>query len=835
MRKELSMAIVIGLAFVALQGNFGVSAQPYPNKIITGLVGPVAGLNAPVNYSNAVLYLTTQATGTEPLVIQNRLSLAPPPPNADFRPDYAQDIGGVNYDWNAVTDTVMAIFEVRRGMNGYVGINYTNSIKAPLDTNLMQELSAVSVEAYPTLTVTNPSAGELDVAWTGMADLNGNIQSYGVWRSLGGGDPYTHIASVAAIPSGAQSYPNTGLPDGTYCYKIAVEYKRNVLGTVLNSTVGTSEPSCRTTAVPLAITTTSPVNNAIDVPLTDPIVVTFNRPPASLPAISADVVSSVPQGQTVTTSPSLVGSVLTLDHAGDPYLICHTYKVWINESAVPVPGTNPWIFSSICPNPTIITTVPVDGAVGVPLTTDIVITFSKQIDIATFMGSIAPVITLNTPYAWSAGDTVVTITHAPFDHDVAYTFTVTAADDMGGNALGAGPVPNPWSWNANSPPTVTVTEPTGGCFARGQVVHVAWTPADETPTNLLDFNATYNNSVNGFVTPPRPQLGITSLDWTPPLADGTNVRINVTAFDEAGDSGYGWSAPFDIDVTAPLIETSAPAGAVGYEATLHVYVNFSEAMDIASVQDNITIAPAALHTYAWSNGNKDLDISVTVVADTAYVVTVGVLSKDVCGNGNTMAAQRTVSFTTGPKKPMAPVLTGTVNSDKQITLAWVAISLFEDGSPITSATTIQYRIYRGAVAIATVPGTQLTYQDTGLTADTQYSYTVRVLANGTTLSDPSNTYTGKTQAAAGGMDWTVIILILIVVIVVVVIIAALLMRKKKPEVTEEAPPEEEVPAEEAPPEEAPVEGEAPPEEGEAPPEGETPPEGEGGEESPPPA
>lgn len=183
---------------------------------------------------------------------------------------------------------------------------------------------------------------------------------------------------------------------------------------------------------------------------------------------------------------------------------------------------------------------------------------------------------------------------------------------------------------------------------------------------------------------------------------------------------------------------------------------------------------------------------------------------------------------------MAPVLTGTVNSDKQITLAWVAISLFEDGSPITSATTLQYRIYRGAIAIATVPGTQLTYPDTGLTADTQYSYTVRVVANGTTLSAPSNTYTGKTPVAPGGMDWTVIILILIIVIVVVVIIAALLMRKKKPEVTEEAPPEE-VPAEEAPPEEAPIEGEAPPEEGEAPPEGETPPEGEGGEESPPPA
>jgi hypothetical protein len=462
-----------------------------------------------------------------------------------------------------------------------------------------------------------------------------------------------------------------------------------------------------------------------------------------------------------------------------------------------------------------------------------VITFSKQIDVATYVGSIAPVITLNAP-VWSAGDTVATISHAPFAPDAAYTFTVTAADDMGGNPLGAGPVPNPWSWNANSPPTVTVDTPTGGCFARGEVVHVSWTPTDDAPTNLLDFNATYNNSVNGFVTPPRPQIDVTSLDWTPPLIDGTNVRINVTAFDEAGDSGYGWSAPFDIDVTAPTIETSGPTGAVGYEATLHVYVNFSEAMDIASVEDNITIAPAAVHTYTWSNGDMNLDISATVVADTAYVVTVGVLSKDTCGAGNTMAAQGTVSFTTGPKKPMVPVLTGTVDSDKQITLAWVAISLFEDGSPITSATTLQYRIYRGAIAIATVPATTLTYQDTGLTADTQYSYTVRVLANGTTLSDPSNTYTGKTPKAPGGMDWTVIILILIIVIVVVVIIAALLMRKKKPEVTEEAPPEE-VPAEEAPPEEAPIEGEAPPEEGEAPPEGETPPEGEGGEESPPPA
>jgi hypothetical protein len=85
--------------------------------------------------------------------------------------------------------------------------------------------------------------------------------------------------------------------------------------------------------------------------------------------------------------------------------------------------------------------------------------------------------------------------------------------------------------------------------------------------------------------------------------------------------------------------------------------------------------------------------------------------------------------------PAAPTnLTATAVSSSQINLSWTA----------STTSGVTYTVLRGGTSIATgITGT--TYSNTGLTASTQYSYTVEAVDSGGT-SSPSNTATATTQA-----------------------------------------------------------------------------------------
>lgn len=89
---------------------------------------------------------------------------------------------------------------------------------------------------------------------------------------------------------------------------------------------------------------------------------------------------------------------------------------------------------------------PPDGANDVALEAAVVITFSETIDTNTFSYTVAP-----NPGGWAVtwgrggaamlpAESVVTLTHAPFALGMAYTFTVTAAQDLEGNPLLGAPV-----------------------------------------------------------------------------------------------------------------------------------------------------------------------------------------------------------------------------------------------------------------------------------------------------------------------------------------------------------------------------------------------------------
>ncbi|MDI6793893.1 MAG: Ig-like domain-containing protein [bacterium] len=88
--------------------------------------------------------------------------------------------------------------------------------------------------------------------------------------------------------------------------------------------------------------------------------------------------------------------------------------------------------------PTVISTTPNTGAIGVSLTQDIIVTFSEPMDTPSLSISSTPDPTGWTT-SWNAQDTQVTCSHNPFNESTTYTFQITAAKDKAGNNLSSLP------------------------------------------------------------------------------------------------------------------------------------------------------------------------------------------------------------------------------------------------------------------------------------------------------------------------------------------------------------------------------------------------------------
>jgi len=211
--------------------------------------------------------------------------------------------------------------------------------------------------------------------------------------------------------------------------------------------------------------------------------------------------------------------------------------------------------------PTISSTIPVDGAGGVSISQNIIITFSEPIDKATWTYTCNP-----DPGGWNelwnpTNDTV-TLTHTSFDLITSYTFTVIWANDSAGNALVAGPVPNPFDFTTEitdtTPPTIesiTLSDPSP-------------TKAG-TVTFTITFSETMNTSVSPLVTfglsSPYDTYTISQISysgniWTGNFiidaltGDGINNISVSLAEDLAGNQMVtDTSYTFVIDTTAPTI------------------------------------------------------------------------------------------------------------------------------------------------------------------------------------------------------------------------------------------------------------------------------------------
>lgn len=240
--------------------------------------------------------------------------------------------------------------------------------------------------------------------------------------------------------------------------------------------------SFTTGTIPTVIAT-NPANGATNVFLNQKITATFSEAmnPATIIAAGTFTVAVTVGGAPVAGTVTYVAATNTATFAPTANLLPTTqYTATITTAAQNLGGNGlasnfVWSFMTgvtiDTTAPTVILTIPASGATGVPTNQIITATFSKVMDSATITapGTFTLVVTVGgAPVAGTVGYAGSTATFTPTANltpSTQFTATITsAAKDLSGNALVAGPVPNPWSFTTgvgpdNTPPTITLTSP----------------------------------------------------------------------------------------------------------------------------------------------------------------------------------------------------------------------------------------------------------------------------------------------------------------------------------------------------------------------------------------
>ncbi|MCD0447842.1 glycoside hydrolase family 18 chitinase [Actinocorallia sp. API 0066] len=152
-------------------------------------------------------------------------------------------------------------------------------------------------------------------------------------------------------------------------------------------------------------------------------------------------------------------------------------------------------------------------------------------------------------------------------------------------------------------------------------------------------------------------------------------------------------------------------GVTGY----HVYRGTTKAATVSGTTATVTgLAPNTAYTFTVrtvDTADQESDASAPLTVTTSAI-----------------------DDTTAPSVPAG--LTATATSSSAITLTWTAST---DNVGVTG-----YDVYRGTTNVGTATGT--TYTDSGLAAETSYTYTVRAKDAAGNTSGPSNTATATTKA-----------------------------------------------------------------------------------------
>jgi hypothetical protein len=276
--------------------------------------------------------------------------------------------------------------------------------------------------------------------------------------------------------------------------------------------------------------------------------------------------------------------------------------------------------------PTITYTSPADGATGVLVNAPLVIAFSEPIDASTYSGFFTPD-PAGWDSSWNATMDTITWTHNDYATSTLHTYQVLTANDLNGNPLAAGPVPNPFTFTTNAdgtPPTASLVSPAWGAtdVALNEPIVIAfsepmntgsvdgdivpdidmtpsWNTTGDTLTLTPNYPYAYSTLYTAIITQGQDLAGYNLVALPDTIAQFTTIANqgpNIEMVLQPGDT-YDGTGPFTVRA---VITDPAKAGVD--TAVLYYSVNQSNWNDLAG-------APAGGDTFnfsisgPWSSGS----------------------------------------------------------------------------------------------------------------------------------------------------------------------------------------------------------------------------------------
>jgi uncharacterized protein (TIGR03437 family) len=367
--------------------------------------------------------------------------------------------------------------------------------------------------------------------------------------------------------------------------------------------------------------------------------------------ILAGISISLLTGSTISGRALAIGGATTIDTGGG------------SSTTVPVAPTAP----------TVTSTVPSNGALGVPVGSIISATFSTAMNPATISASSFTLAQGSTPVSGAVtylGTTATFSPSAPLAPQTTYTGTITtAAKDQSGNALASNYV---WTFttgasSSTTPPTVISTAPASGAsgVAVGSQLSATFSEAMNPATiSTATFTLTQGAAaVSGSVTYAGTTAVFTPLTSLIPSTSYT-AAITTGAMDLSGNAlaaKFSWTfvTGSGVTVTPPTVISTIPVnGSTLIAAGSNVMATFSEAVNpltITTATFTLQQGPTGIAGNVTLSGTSAIFAPLSVLLpSTTYTATITNAVRDLAGNA--LAANYVWSFTTAAAPRPAPVI-----------------------------------------------------------------------------------------------------------------------------------------------------------------------------------
>jgi hypothetical protein len=328
--------------------------------------------------------------------------------------------------------------------------------------------------------------------------------------------------------------------------------------------------------------------------------------------------------------------------------------------------------------PVVVSTVPANGATGVPAGQVVSAVFSEAMNAATITSS---TFLLTGPGAtavagtvgYSAAGSVASFTpNAGLAYNTVYTATITPG---AANTLGIGmAAASTWSFTTATQPTVIATVPANGAtgVAANQVLSATFSKAMNCAT-LASPATNFRVMAAGIAIAGTVACNGTVATFTPTalLVINTVYTATITtgATDTTGDplaATYVWSFKTAPTTVAPVVIATVPANlAVGVPINQALSATFNGAMNPATISAATftltgpgTTPVTGVVAYVAAGSTATFTPAANLLPNTVYTATITTGAQNLAGTG--LAANYVWTFTTGTALAVAPTVISTI-------------------------------------------------------------------------------------------------------------------------------------------------------------------------------